>query len=323
MGALLDLALVAAGIGLLAYAGDKLVDFASALAERAGLTPAVIGLTVVAAGTSSPELVVSVAAALRGSSDLSFANVVGSNIANLTFILGVAAVIRPVSVHAQLLRLDYPFAVLASALTYVLCRDLRFDRAEGVFFLAALAVFVGYVVAASRRVLDRAEKKEAAELVPEAAEGLSRRPLPLLLAGLAASIAGLSLGAEVLIRGASGLALAFGVTERVVGLTVVALGTSLPELVATVMAARKGHQEMAVANLVGSNIFNLLGILGLAAAISPLALTPAAVRVDSVVMVAALALLAPLFYGAKGVSRAAGAVLVAGYLAYTASLALS
>lgn len=323
MDVLVDLGLVAAGIGFLAYAGDKLVDFASALAERAGLTPAVIGLTVVAAGTSSPELVVSVASALRGSPDLSFANVVGSNIANLTFILGVAAVIRPVAVHAQLLRLDYPFAVLASALTYVLCRDLRFDRAEGLFFLGALAVFTGYVVAASRRVLGRAEKAEAAELVPEDAGRLSRRPLPLLLAGLGASIAGLSFGADVLIRGASGLALAFGVTERVVGLTVVALGTSLPELVATVMAARKGHQEMAVANLVGSNIFNLLGILGLAAAISPLALTPAAVMVDSVVMVGALMLLAPLFYAAKGVSRAAGAVLVAGYLAYAASLALS
>lgn len=317
-----DLSFVAVGIGLLAYAGDKLVDFASALAERAGLTPAVIGLTVVAAGTSSPELVVSVAAAVRGSADLSLANVVGSNIANLTFILGVAALLRPVPVHDQLLRLDYPVAVLVSALTWLLCRDLRFDRLEGAFYLLGLAAFVGWSVFAARRVLSAAEKKAEADRVPADAHPLSRLGPAALLGGVAASVAGLSLGAEALIRGASGLALSFGVTERVVGLTVVALGTSLPELVATVMAARKGQSEMAVANLVGSNIFNLLGILGAAAVISPLAVAPAAARVDCAVMVAALALLVPLFYAAKGVSRAAGGVLAAGYLAYAASLAL-
>lgn len=318
----MDIALILVGVGLLAYAGDKLVDFASALAERAGLTPAVIGLTVVAAGTSSPELVVSVSSAMRGSADLAFANVMGSNIANLSFILGVAALVRPVVVQAQLLRLDYPFAVLASGLTYILCRDLRLDRQEGALFLAALAAFTGYVVMASRQVLSRAEKGEAAALVPADADRLSRRPLALLLGALGASIAGLGLGADLLIRGASGLALAMGVTERVVGLTVVALGTSLPELVATLMAARKGHQEMAVANLIGSTIFNLLGILGLAAVISPLVLAPAAARVDCAVMVGAILLLAPLFYLAKGVSRAAGGALAAGYLAYVASLAI-
>lgn len=316
-----DLALVALGIAALAYAGDKLVDFASALAERAGLTPAVIGLTVVAAGTSSPELVVSVSAALRGAADLSLANVVGSNIANLTFILGLAALLRPVPVHDQLLKLDYPVALLASALTWLLCRDLRFDRLEGAFYLAGLAAFVGWSVFAARRVLSAKEKAAEAGRVPAEAHPLSRLGPGLLLGGLAASIAGLSVAAEALIRGASGLALAFGVTERVVGLTVVAVGTSLPELVATVMAARKGQSEMAVANLVGSNIFNLLGILGAAAVISPLAVAPEAARVDCAVMVGALLLLVPFFYAAKGVSRGAGAAFAGGYLAYAASLA--
>lgn len=319
---LLDLGLVAGGIALLAFAGDRLVDFASALAERAGLTPAVIGLTVVAAGTSAPELVVSASAALRGSSDLALANVLGSNIANLTLILGVTALVAPVPAHVQLLALDYPFALLASWLTLLLCRDLAFDRLEGGFFLVSLAAFTAYAVLASRKILTKPELDEAAQAVPHPAAPTGRRPVWLILAGLAASVAGLSAGAEVLIRGASGIASALGVTERVIGLTIVALGTSLPELVASVIAARKGHSEMAVANLVGSNIFNLLGILGAASALSPIVVAPAAAAVDCWVMFGALALLAPLLYGAKRVSRAAGAVLVAGYLAYMASLSL-
>jgi cation:H+ antiporter len=319
---LLDLALIAVGVGILASAGDKLVDFASALAERAGLTPAVIGLSVVAAGTSSPELVVSVASAVRGSPDLALANVVGSNIANLTLILGLTACLAPVPVHSQLLRLDFPVAVLASVLTWVLCRDLRFDRAEGAVYVACLVAFVAYSILAARRLLDKAELRAEAERVPRAAHPLSRHGPAVLGGGLVASIAALSLGAEALIRGASGMALALGVTERVVGLTVVALGTSLPELVATAAAARKGQQEMAVANLVGSNIFNLFGILGVAAVISPLAVAPSAARVDCAVMVGAVLLLAPFFYAARGVSRTAGAALAGGYFVYAVSLAL-
>lgn len=318
----LDLALVSVGVCILAVAGDKLVDFASALAERAGLTPAVIGLTVVAAGTSSPELVVSVASAVRGSADMALANVVGSNIANLTLILGLAACVAPIPVHSQLLRLDFPVAVLASALTWVLCRDLRFDRAEGLLYLVFMACFVGYSVLAARNVLGEKELRAEAARVPKEAHPLSRLSPAVLGGGLLASIAALSLGAEALIRGASGMALAMGVTERVVGLTVVALGTSLPEFVATVAAARKGQQEMAVANLVGSNIFNLFGILGAAAVISPLTVSASAAGVDCAVMVGAILVLAPFFYAARGVSRSAGAGLAAGYLAYAASLAL-
>lgn len=316
----LDLALVACGIALLAFAGDKLVDFAAALAERAGLSAAVIGLTVVAAGTSAPEFVVSVSAALRGSADMALGNVLGSNIANITLVLGLTALIAPVAVHSQLLRLDYPVALLASWLTLLLCRDLLFGRPEGGFFLASLVAFMGYSILAARRVLTAPEKKEAASLVPAEAGPLSRSPLWVLAGGLAASMAALSGGAEVLIRGASGIALALGVTERVVGLTVVALGTSLPELVASIAAARRGQQEMAIANVVGSNIFNLLGILGTAALIRPVHVAPAAAAVDCWVMVASIAVLAPLFYGARRVSRPAAAVMVAAYLAYTASL---
>lgn len=319
---LLDLLLISVGVAILAFAGDKLVDFASALAERAGLTPAVIGLTVVAAGTSSPELVVSVASAVRGSADIALANVMGSNITNLTLILGLAACLSPVPVHSQLLRLDFPVAVLATALTWVLCRDLRFDRAEGVVYVACLAAFVGYSIVAARRLLGKEELRAEAERVPRAAHPLSRHGAAVLGGGLIASIAALSLGAEALIRGASGMALALGFTERVVGLTVVALGTSLPEFVATLAAARKGQQEMAVANLVGSNIFNLFGILGVAAAISPLTVAPSAARVDCPVMLGAVLLLIPFFYSARRVSRPAGAALAVGYLAYAASLAL-
>jgi cation:H+ antiporter len=318
---IIDFGLIAVGVVVLAFAGDKLVDFASALAERAGLTPAVIGLTVVAAGTSAPELVVSVASAMRGSADLALANVVGSNIANLTLILGLAACVTAVPVHSQLLRLDFPIAVMASVLTWILCRDLRFDRAEGLLYVISLVCFVGYSILAARKVLGDKELKAEAARVPKEAHSLSRHSPAVLGGGLLASIAALSFGAEALIRGASSMALGWGITERVVGLTVVALGTSLPEFVATVAAARKGQQEMAVANLVGSNIFNLLGILGVTALISPMRVSPSAAQVDCAVMVGAVLILVPFFYAARGVSRIAGAGLAAAYLAYTASLA--
>lgn len=309
---LLDLGLVAAGLALLTFAGGKLIDFAVALAERARLTPSVIGLTIVAAGTSAPELFVSVTAALGGSPDIAIANVVGSNIANIALVLALCALIAPIPVDRALLRLEYPFMVLASWITLLLCRDGAIDRLEAGFFLTAMVGFIAYAVWIARGAAIALEETGAARL--------ARLPLAVLLLGLAACFAGLAFGARLLVAGATSLAAALGVSERVIGLTIVAVGTSLPELVASLAAALKRQHAMAVTNIVGSNIFNLLLILGAAALVRPIPVAAALVSPDMWVMMATAVGLLPLFWIRLRIGRLEGGVLLVGYAAYLVAL---
>jgi len=315
-----DVLLLAGGAAVLAYAGHRLVDFAAAIAEKARLTPAVIGLTIVAAGTSAPELVVSVIGTLQGSPGIAMGNVVGSNIANIGLVLAACAVVAPVPVAAGVLRFEYPFLLLASWILLLLSRDGWLDRLEGAFFLASMAGFVAYVVWVARREITPAEKRTAGEAVPERAERLSRRPTWTLVLGLLGALAGLVLGAQALVAGAVAMAQALGVSERVIGLTVVAIGTSLPELAVSVAAALKKQQEMAVANVVGSNIFNLLMILGAAALARPLPVDGRMVTVDLSVMMGFAVLLLPLVYRRRSLGRSGGAFLLAAYAGYLVSL---
>jgi cation:H+ antiporter len=317
-----DLALTAAGVAVLAFSGDRLVEFAAALARRARLTPAVIGLTVVAAGTSTPELSVSVAAAVRGSAEIAVANVVGSNIANIGLILGICGLITPVPVHLRLLRFEYPFMVLASSILLLLCRDGRLDRLEGGLFLASAIAFVSYSVWLARSEVDADERRVIGGEVPAKASPLATRPIGLLLAGIAATLAGLGLGAELLLRGAVSMAASLGVSERVIGLTIVAAGTSLPELVASLSAALKKHHEMAMANVVGSNIFNLLMILGATGLVRPIPVASKLVFPDMAVMLAFALALLPLVIRNRRLGRGAGTLLLGGYAAYLVSLLL-
>jgi cation:H+ antiporter len=313
---LTDVLLVAAGIALLAVAGGRLVDFAAALGEKARLTPAVVGLTVVAAGTSMPELAVSVAAAVQGSPDIALANVVGSNVANIGFILGACPLLAALPVSWKLLKFEYPFMVLASVIALLLCRDGALDRVEGGFFVASMAAFIAYAVWVARREAAGL----AAELVPEAAGQLRARSTGLLLAGIVASLLGLALGARLVVDGAVGIALAAGLSERLVGLTIVAVGTSLPELVASLAAASKRHHDMAVANVVGSNIFNLLMILGASSLFRPIPVQPRIVEVDLPVMIGFAALLYPLVARDRTLTRRDGVLLMAAYAGYLAVL---
>jgi cation:H+ antiporter len=319
---LIDLLLIVGGAAVLAVAGDRLVDLAAALARRARLTPAVIGLTVVAAGTSMPELSVSVAAALRGSSDLAMSNVVGSNIANIGFILGACSLLGRITVQHRLLRFEYPFMVLASWILLLLCRDGSFDRVEALFFLASLGAFMAYSVWVARYEVDAAERAAIGAEVPPEALVMAPRPLPFLVLGLAAALAGLVLGAELLVRGAVSLAAALGVGERVIGLTVVAIGTSLPELVASLAAVLKRQPEMAIANVVGSNIFNTLMILGATGLLRPIAIAPRMVAPDMVVMLGFAVLLFPLVIWDRRLVPRDGAILLATYAAYLTVLVL-
>jgi cation:H+ antiporter len=320
----LDIVLLALGALILGYSGGRLVDFASAIAERFRLTPAVIGLTVVAGGTSAPELVVSLTAALRGSSDLALGNVLGSNIANLGLILGVCAWISPVPIARSVLRFEYPFLLLASWVSLLLLRDGRLDRLESAFFLASIIAFTAYSVQVARREATAGDKALIAEVVPQRAAALSRRPGWLLSLAVLLALGGLSLGAHMLVAGALGLARAAGMSERVVGLTVVALGTSLPELAFTIAAALKKQQEMAVSNVLGSNVFNLLMILGATGLLRPIHVDPRTATLDVWVMLVLTLLLFPLVFRGRNLSRPAGVGLVAaygGYLLWLAALA--
>lgn len=313
---LADAALFVAGLAVLYFAGDRLVVYASALAERLGLSPAVIGLTIVAAGTSAPELFVSLFAALKGKPEIAAANVLGSNIANVSLILGLTAMIRPIPIAATVARLDYPFLLLSTWVSLLLCRDLLLDRLEAGFLVASVVAFMGYSVAAAKRVVPEAEKEKLEGLVPKAAEPKSQRSPALLIAGIVGAAAVLGVGSDLLVRGASGIAARLGMSDRVIGLTLVAVGTSLPELVASVLAAVRGHHELALANVVGSNIFNLLFILGSCGVVRPVPLAPGLVAVDFWAAMAAAVALVPFVYWLKAVGRNSGAALLFAYAYY-------
>ncbi len=315
-----DIFMIVMGAAVLAYSGNRLVDFAAALAEKAHLTPAVIGLTIVAAGTSAPELVVSLTGALHGSPGIALGNLVGSNIANIGLILGSCALLAAIPVAPGVLRFEYPFLVLVSWITLLLCRDGWLDRLEGGFLLAAMVGFTAYAVVVARREITDAEQRAVAAVVPEKAQRLSRWPSSRLALGIVVTLLGLVLGGQGLVSGAVGVAQALGVSERVVGLTVVAVGTSLPELAVSLAAALKGQQEMAVANVVGSNVFNLLMILGTTALVHPLPVEARMISLDLWVMVGFTVLLLPLVFRRRSLTRGAGACLLLGYACYLAWL---
>jgi len=318
---LLDSIYVVAGLALLAYAGNKLIDFSVAIAVKARLTPAVIGLTIVSAGTSAPELFVSATAALKGSPDIALANVVGSNIANVGLVLGACAVIAAVPINRGIFRLEYPFMILASWIALLLCRDLVLDRLESGFFFASLVGFAAYAVWLARQKVSEQEARALGEPVAAEPETLLRRPGWVLMLGLTAALAGLGIGARVLVAGAVHIAEALGISERLIGLTIVAIGTSLPELVASTAAALKKQHEMAVTNIVGSNIFNILLILGVTGLIRPIPVNPALVSLDMWVMLAIALLLFPLVIRDATLSRRDGLLFLVAYFAYLVFIA--
>lgn len=276
---LLSFLLLAAGLAMLLFGGDLLVRGASALARVLGISELVIGLTVVAFGTSAPELAVNVLAAWEGRGEISFGNIIGSNIANIGLILGISAMIRPLSIQGQVIRRELPMMLLATIATVVMALDAplrrevaaEFDRSDGLIMLLLFGVFLYYTVA--QVLTDRqsdAINVESGEFLARVAPDGGRASLPasamLTLAGLALLV----IGGRVTVDQASALALAFGVPEVIVGLTLVAIGTSLPELVTSVFAVCRGQSDLAVGNVIGSNIFNLLFILGTTAVLRPI-----------------------------------------------------
>ncbi|MGF1645511.1 MAG: calcium/sodium antiporter [Kineosporiaceae bacterium] len=302
------------GLVALVAGGEILVRAASGLARAVGLSPLVIGLTVVSSATSTPELAVTLDAALTGEPAIAVGNVVGSNIVNVLLILGVSALVLPLVAKAQLVRIDVPIMIGLSVLTLVLALDGGIGRFDGALLVVLVVAYVAMSVVVSRHTG-----------VPVGPDGAGPRPRPALdLLLMAAGIGLLVLGARWLVAAATQVAAAAGLSELVIGLTVVAVGTSLPELATSVVAAVRGQRDIAIGNVVGSSIFNLGAVLGLAAVVSPggVPVAAGAVRLDLPVMTAVAVALLPVVFTGAAVARWEGAVFVGYYAAYVAYLVL-
>ena len=320
MGLAASSGLILLGLLLLAGGGEALVRGATAIARLAGVTPAVIGLTVVAMGTSLPELVVSVLAALDGQPDIAIGNVVGSNIFNLVGVLGITALITAIPVTGAAVRLEWPIMFLSSAVLLLLARDGGIDRLEGTFLLAGLIVFTAYMVWVGRREVAGAEVEAFAEQANRRSVRSPAAQFSLAVGAVVAGLVLLVLGGRTLVLGAVEIARLAGLSERVIGLTVVAIGTSMPEVAASVVAALRGRTDVAIANLIGSNIFNILGILGMTALIQPVPVSSEMRSTDMIWMLATAAAVFPVLRSGMRVSRIEGGLLLLLYVAYLATL---
>jgi cation:H+ antiporter len=313
----MNLLLLALGFVLLTFGAEALVRGASGIAARLGIPPLVIGLTVVAFGTSAPEFAVSLGAAWTGQADIAMGNVVGSNIFNILFVLGLSALVAPLVIHIQLIRVDVPLMIGASVLILVFGLDGHISRLEGAALFTGLILYIAFQVRQGRR--ERANALAADELPA----GTGRWWLDPLLTICGLGI--LVLGSRFLVDAAVAIAQTFGVSELVIGLTIVAIGTSLPEVATSVVASLRGQRDIAVGNAVGSSVFNLLGVLGLTSLVSPagVAVADQALQFDLPVMVAVALACLPVFVTGLEIARWEGAMFLAYYIAYTLYLVLT
>ena len=308
----MTVALFLCGLSILVIGAESLVRGSSALALRLGITPLVIGLTVVAFGTSSPELAVSIESALSGSSSIAVGNVIGSNIANIGLILGLTAMVRPMKVQKCLLREQMPLMILISIFLWVLALDKTISFFNGVVLVLCL---FGYLIYSYRRS-NTDDETEIEEVLPAEASQLKDKTWVCILL-IAAGLAGLVGGGMMLVDSAVELARIFNIDEAIIGLTIVALGTSMPELATSIVAALRGESDIAIGNIVGSNVFNILAILGIASIITPLSAASFS-NLDFVVMIAFAAILLPMAWTSRKLDRVEGSILLAGYIGYTA-----
>jgi cation:H+ antiporter len=326
-----DIGLLLAGLTLLVIGGELLVRGAVAVAERLGMSPLLIGLTLVGFGTSTPELVTSVQAALAGSPGIAVGNIVGSNISNILLILGLSAIITPMAVQSNALRRDGLVVVATALLFAIVGYTYALDRISGSIFTSLLVLYLFYAYRQERAPASAAkghtsayEKAEAYDELhdgpihhQEEAKSVSERlgpiiPVLMALGGLAIVV----IGGKLLVDGAIGIARAYGMSETVIGLTIVAIGTSMPEFVTSVVAALRKHGDVALGNIMGSNIYNILGIGGITGLISPTAIPAQIASFDNLVMLAASVAMFAVAWSGHRISRPEGAILLCGYLAY-------
>ena len=298
-----DIVLIIAGVAMVLYGADRLTEGASALARRMNVSEIIIGLTIVAAGTSAPELFVSLVSALKGTPDMAIGNVVGSNTMNAMLIVGCAAVVAPMSISRNTVRKDIPFAVVASVLLPLLAIDSAIGRIDGIILLAGFAAFMYYTLSQAK----------AGETAPSDETKMQNPWLSVFFVVLGLAL--LVIGSNIFVDSASRVAYALGLSEAVVGLTIVAGGTSLPELATSVVAARKGQSAIAIGNVIGSNVFNILMILGLTATISPMQIQ-GITHIDLLMMLGSIVMVWLFSRTKYTVERWEGALLAVIYIAY-------
>jgi len=302
------------GFVLLVWSADRFVDGASALANNLGVPPLIIGLTIVGFATSAPEMLISAFAAFDGNSGLAVGNAIGSNITNVALILGFTAMFYPIAINSSILKKELPILFGIMLLGSWMMWDQQLAFQEGVIFLAALFSLMGWIVWQGLNHPDDPMTQDAAKEIPTDMD--TKTAIFWLVIGLAV----LLISSKLLVWGAVNIAQAFGVSDLIIGLSIVALGTSLPELAATISCARKGESDIAVGNVIGSNMFNILGVLGIAAIISPTPLDSAVLQRDIPVMFGVLILLLVVSlakdFKQPGLTKAGGLLLTSSYLAY-------
>ena len=315
---MLNTLLLIGGLALILVGANALTDGAAAVAKKFQISDLVIGLTIVAFGTSAPELVISVMSALGGSADMAIGNVVGSNIFNVLMIIGVTAMVLPIKVGDGTMNKEIPLVILSSIVLAVMANDVWLDggcnniisRIDGLVLLAFFLIFLRYTFAIARNGGEEAEGEKIKEM-----------PIWKSVLFIVGGLAGLVLGGQLFVDGASGIASALGVSESTIGLTIVAGGTSLPELATSVTAALKKNSGIAIGNVIGSNLFNIFFVLGCSATISPLPMGGIN-NIDMLVLIGSALLfwLVGWFFKKRTITRVEGALLVVGYIAYTAFL---
>lgn len=310
------------GLISLILGAEVLIRGASRLAALVGISPLVIGLTVVAFGTSSPEIAVSVQSAFSGQADIALGNVVGSNIFNVLFILGLSALVTPLVVAQQLIRLDVPLMIGVSFLLFTLAFDSKVGRMDGVLFFTGILAYIIFAIRLSRKEGEQIKEEYAKEFGD--ARNKSKAQWLIYIAFIVIGLALLVLGSRWLVVGAIAFARVLGVSELIIGLTIIAAGTSLPEVATSVIASLRGERDIAVGNVVGSNIFNILAVLGLVSIVAPngINVPPAALRFDIPVMLVTAFACLPIFFTGKKIARWEGALFLGYYVAYTLYLIL-
>ncbi|HSL90760.1 MAG TPA: calcium/sodium antiporter [Ignavibacteriaceae bacterium] len=301
---------IIAGLIMLFAGAEGLIRGSSSLALRVGITPLVVGLTVVAFGTSSPELVVSLKAALEGNGDISLGNVIGSNIANIALILGVAALIRPLKVQAQVVKREVPLMILVTLLLFIFLINNEINRPEGVI------LFIGIIIYSFISIV-LAKKEKNKEVEDEFADVVAKKTLKIWMAILFIIIGLVFLvyGSNLFLEASVEIAKIFGMSQAVIGLTLIAVGTSLPELVTSAVAAYKNESDIAIGNVVGSNVFNILFILGITAIIVPVS-ARGITLIDIIAMLLTAIVILPMAWSKFNLNRTEGAFLLIGYVGY-------
>jgi cation:H+ antiporter len=306
------------GLVLLVWSADRFVDGASSTARHFGMPPLLIGMVVVGFGTSAPEMVVSALAASQGNPGIALGNAYGSNITNIALILGITALISPIAVHSQVLRKELPILMGVTVLAGWQIWDGTLTRFDAVVLMAVFAVLMGWTIRQSMRQAGDALEAEIAATLPA-----DPMPLKRALMWLGLGLVLLIISSRILVWGAVSIAQSLGVSDLIIGLTIVAVGTSLPELASSIIAARKGEHNIAIGNIIGSNLFNTLAVVGIAGLIAPLSVGPEVFTRDMMVMAGLTVLLFVFGFGFRGpgrINRVEGGALVAAYLAYTGYL---